>query len=52
MQNIDEPGNRVQVYLQNVLRVSGLVLSCVLANDPMESNGQGWGAWSTLVQMC
>ena len=31
---------------------SCLVLSCVLANTPMESNGQGWGAWSSLVKMC
>ena len=29
--------------------------SCVveiLANTHMESNGQGWGAWSSLVKMC
>ena len=31
---------------------SCLVLSYVLANTPMESNGQGWGAWSSLVEMC
>ena len=31
---------------------AGLVLSYVLANTPMESNGQGWGAWSSLVEMC
>ena len=24
----------------------------MLANTPMESNGQGWGAWSSLVEMC
>ena len=24
----------------------------VLADTPMESNGQGWGAWSSLVEMC
>ena len=29
-----------------------LVLSYVLANTPMESNGQRWGAWSSLVEMC
>ena len=29
-----------------------LVLSYVLANAPMESNGQGWVAWSSLVEMC
>ena len=29
-----------------------LVLYYVLANTPMESNGQGWGAWSSLVEMC
>ena len=28
-----------------------LVLSYVLANTPMESNGQGWGAWSSLVEL-
>ena len=32
--------------------VIGLVLSYVLANTPMESNGQGLGAWSSLVEMC
>ena len=32
--------------------LSCLVLSYVLANTPMESNGQGWGAWSSLVEMC
>ena len=31
---------------------NALVLSYVLANTPMESNGQGWGAWSSLVEMC
>ena len=31
---------------------TSLVLSYVLANTPMESNGQGWGAWSSLVEMC
>ena len=29
-----------------------LVLYYVLANTPMESNGQGRGAWSSLVEMC
>ena len=32
------------------LVLSCLVLSYVLANTPMESNGQGWGAWSSLVE--
>ena len=29
-----------------------LVLCLVLANTPMESNGQGRGAWSSLFKMC
>ena len=37
---------------RQVLYVQGLVLSYVLANTPMESNGQGWGAWCSLVEMC
>ena len=32
--------------------LSCLVLSYVLTNTPMESNGQGWGAWSSLAEMC
>ena len=45
-----------QVLLPNttrsVLIMIRLVLSYVLANTPMESYGQGWGAWSSLVEMC
>ena len=37
-------------WVEHVL--SCLVLSCVLANTPMESYGQGWVAWSSLVEMC
>ena len=32
--------------------VLSFVLSYVLASTHMESNGQGWGAWSSLVEMC
>ena len=34
------------------LVLSCLVLCLVLANTQMESSGQGWGAWSSLVKMC
>ena len=47
----------INIWVEHVLSclvlsclvLSCLVLSCVLANTPMESNGQGWVAWSSLV---
>ena len=36
-------------YFSYLLLLYCLVLSYVLANTPMQSNGQGWGPWSSLI---